>query len=44
MNMDWIKCQRNPICKTCSDYNKCNDGIVEKKKEKKKKPKKKKSR
>lgn len=34
--MDWIKCQRNPICKTCSDYNKCNGGIVEKKKEKKK--------
>ena len=37
--MDFDKCTRNPICKTCSSERYCNGGIEEKKKEKKKRKK-----
>ena len=39
--MNWEKCQRNPICKTCSDYKFCKDEIEEKRKKDKRKKRKK---
>ena len=38
--MNWDKCTRNPICKTCSYYRYCKDDDNKKKKDKKNKRKK----